>query len=120
MQLVVVAQRRDCDGNLSFASTFSHPRLGGRVRVRQLLIEGGAADTLGLRTRLPRALLDVPMALLQSREREILLALGHRATPVFLLLDGEHRLLAVIPVDPDPVHRTAFVRAVAHIVNFDP
>ena len=120
MQLVVVAQPRDCEGNLAFAGTFAHARLGGRLHVRGLLIEGTAADTLGLRARLPRALLNVPMALLQTRERETLLALGHRATPIFLLLDGESRLLAVIPVDPDPVHRTAFVRAVAHIVNFDP
>lgn len=120
MQLVVVAQRRDCNGNLSFASTFTNRRLRGRVVPRQLLIEGLASDTLGLRARLPRGLKDVPLALLSSRERETLLALGHRATPLFLLLDAESRLLAAIPIDPDPVHRTAFIRAVAHIVNFDP
>jgi hypothetical protein len=120
MQLVVVAQRRDCDGNLAFAGAFAHPRLHQQVVVRQLLIEGRARDTVGLRQRLPRLLQRVPMALLDERERSALQAFGHRATPLFLLLDSESRLLATIPIHPDPVRRTAFMRAVAHLVNVDP
>ena len=120
MHLVVVAQRRDCDGNLSFAAFFNRARLRDRVVVRQLLIEGTSADTLGLRARLPGILQDVPLALLHAREREALQAMGHHATPVFLLMDAERRLLAAIPVDPDPVHRTAFLRAITHLATHDP
>jgi len=120
MQLVVVAQRRDCDGNLSFAAFFNRARLRDRVAVRRLLIEGAAADTLGLRSRLPTILQKVPMALLHDRERDALQAMGHHATPVFLLLDAEHRVLAAVPVDPDPVHRTAFLRALIHLSTRDP
>jgi hypothetical protein len=120
MQLVVVAQRRDCDGNLSFAAFFHRARLRDRVVVRQLLIEGTSADTLGLRARLPAILQRVPLALLNARERDALQSLGHHATPVFLLLDAEHRVLAAVPVDPDPVHRTAFLRALTHLATRDP
>ena len=120
MQVVVVAQRRDCEGNLSFASYFTRSRLRGQVVVRQLLVEGSAADTIGLRPRLPTALRGVRMSLLESRERETLRAMGHLATPVFLLLDAESRLVAAIPVDPDPVHRIAFLRSITHLVTRDP
>ena len=120
MQVVVVAQRRDCEGNLSFASYFNRTRIRHGVVVRRLLIEGTAADTLGLRARLPVVLRDVGMALLARRERETLLIMGHVATPVFLLLDSDNRIIAAVPVDPDPVHRTAFLRALTHLVNYDP
>jgi hypothetical protein len=120
MQVVVVAQRRDCDGNLSFAASFNRAQIRHAVVVRQLLIEGLPHDTLGLRARLPDVLRAVPMALLQRREREALRAIGHQATPVFLLLDSGSRVIAAVPVDPDPVHRTAFLRAIAHLVNYDP
>lgn len=120
MTLVVVAQRRDCEGNLSFASYFGRARVRRGVVVRTLLIEGRAPDTLGLRARLPPVLRGVRMALLEPREREALRAMGHGATPVFLLFDSENRIVAAIPVDADPVHRTAFQRAIAHLVNYDP
>jgi hypothetical protein len=120
MQLVVVAQRRDCEGNLSFAALFSRARLRGHVVVGGLLIEGTGADTIGIRGRLPSVLRGAGLALLREPERRALRAMGHHATPVFLLLDGERRLLAAIPVDPDPVHRTAFLRAITHLATHDP
>lgn len=120
MRLVVVAQRHDCEGNLAFAAFFNRARLRERVGVRQLLIEGAPDDTIGLRARLPLLLQRVPLALLRETERSALRAMGHHATPVFLLFDAERRLLAAIPVDPDPVHRTAFLRAITHLAIYDP
>jgi hypothetical protein len=120
MQIVIVAQRGDCSGNLSFAAFLTRTRLRPHVVVGHVLIEGSAADTLGLRPTLPRALQRVPLALLRPRERDALRALGHEATPVFLLLDPQRRLLAAIPADPDPVHRTAALRAIAHLAMHDP
>ncbi len=117
---VVVAQRQDCDGNLSIASVLSRRAIAGAVPFRAVLIEGEANDTAAIRDRLPRALRNATVGVLQEDQRRALHAMGHHATPLLLLFDDRGRLRLSAPVSADPVHVTAIRRAIEHLVTNNP
>ncbi len=120
MRAIIVAQRRDCDGNLGIAGVLSRTAIARAVPLRAVLIEGMASDTIQLRSRLPKGLRSATMSLLQHDERRALQAMGHYATPLLLLFDERGRLRLSAPVSSDPVHVVAIRRAIAHLATNDP
>ncbi len=120
MLAVIVAQQRDCNGNLGFASILDRADIAAAVPDRVVLVDGTAQDTTQLRARLPHALAQARIALLQHSQRQALLAFGHRATPVLLLFDGQARLRLSATVSPDPVEVVSLRRAIKHLAANDP
>ncbi len=117
---VIVAQAKDCDGNLGVFALFERPSISSHVPHRVLLVEGLAADTVGLRDRLPRSLQHATLAVLSSAQRGTMVALGHRSTPTLMLFDGEHRLRYAGASPPGPVERTVQLAAIARLVTNNP
>jgi hypothetical protein len=120
MLAVIVAQKRDCNGNLGFASILDRADLSTSIPDRVVLVDGTPQDTAQLRARLPRALARARIAMLQRPQRQALLAFGHRATPVLLLFDAEARLRLSATVSPDPVQVVSLRRAIKHLASNDP
>ncbi len=120
MHAVVVAQREDCRGNLAMAEVLARPRIAPHVMTRTVLIAGTATDTVGIRTHLPSSLRTARLQLLEQPERAWLLAAGHGATPLLLLLDERRRIRLVAPVPEGPSSYVAFTRSLTHLVSDDP
>jgi hypothetical protein len=120
MLAVIIAQKRDCNGNLGFASILDRADIASAVPDRVVLVDGTPQDTTSLRTRLPRALAHAKIAMLQRNQRQALLAFGHRATPVLLLFDAQARLRLSATVSPDPVEVVSLRRAIKHLAANDP
>jgi hypothetical protein len=120
MHAVIVAQRRDCNGNLSLASVLGRRDIAAAIPYRTVLVDGTASDTTELRARLPRALAGASIHLLHPDERRLLRTIGHVATPVLLLFDAQSRLQLSATVSPDPVQVVALRRAIWHLAVNDP
>lgn len=117
---VFVAQRADCNGNLSLANVVATGPTRKNTAPPELIVQGGARDTIGLRLELPFALRRSPLRLLRPEEQQWLHDIGHHATPVLLLFDHESRLRIASHVDANPVARVALGRAITHLVTDDP
>jgi hypothetical protein len=117
---VFVAQRADCNGNLSLANLVATGSARKNTAPPELIIQGSSRDTMGLRLELPFALRNSPLRLLRREEQTWLHDIGHHATPVLLLFDHESRLRIASHVDADPVARVALGRAITHLVTDDP
>jgi hypothetical protein len=117
---VIVAQSKDCDGNLGVFGLFERPSISSHVPHRVLLVEGQAQDTLGLRDRLPRSLQQATLSVMSSTQRATMVALGHRSTPTLLLFDAEYRLRYAGASPPGPVERTVELSAIARLVTNNP
>lgn len=120
MRAVVVASPQDCRGNLSLAAVFARPAVRQAVGTPLLLINGTAADTLGLRPLLHRALARSDIHLLSAAQRRVLLMIGQRETPSLLLFDSAGRLRMATHVEANPVARVAFMRALVHVSSVSP
>jgi hypothetical protein len=120
MLAVIVAQKKDCNGNLGFASLLARTDISASIPHRVVLVDGTPDDTAQLRARLPRALTTATIAMLQRNQRHALLAIGHRATPVLLLFDAHARLRLSATVSPDPVEVVSLRRAIKHLAANDP
>jgi len=120
MLAVIVAQKRDCNGNLGFAAMLDRADISAAIPNRVVLVDGSPQDTAQLRGRLPRALAHATIAMLQRNQRQALLAFGHRATPVLLLFDAQARLRLSATVTPDPVEAVSLRRAIKHLAANDP
>lgn len=117
---VIVAQAKDCDGNLGVFGLFDRPSISSHVPHRVLLFEGVAQDTVGLRDRLPSSLHDATLSVLSAAQRATMVALGHRSTPTLMLFDAEHRLRYAGASPPGPVERTVQLAAIARLVTNNP
>ncbi len=117
---VFVAQRADCNGNLSLANVVATGPARKNTAPPELIIQGSPRDTVGLRLELPFALRNSPLRLLRPEEQAWLHDIGHHATPVLLLFDHESRLRVASHVDANPVARVALGRAITHLVTDDP
>ncbi|WP_353266632.1 hypothetical protein [Gemmatimonas sp.] len=117
---VFVAQRADCNGNLSLANVVATGPARKNTAPPELIIQGNPRDTIGLRLELPFALRNSPLRLLRPEEQAWLHDIGHHATPVLLLFDHESRLRISSHVDANPVARVALGRAITHLVTDDP
>lgn len=120
LRAIVVASPHDCIGNLRFANVLSRRDVAAVVGVPELVVQGQARDTIGLRRMLPTLLESSTMRLLQPSERALLHAIGHHATPVMLLFDQEGHLRIATQVESDAVTRTAIARAITHFATRDP
>jgi hypothetical protein len=120
VRAIFVAQRADCNGNLSLANMVATGPVRHHTAPVELIIQGGARDTVGLRLELPFGLRNSPLRLLRAEEQTWLHDIGHHATPVLLLFDHEARLRMASHVDADPVARVALRRAITHLVTDDP
>lgn len=120
LHAVIVAQRRDCSGNLGMVDLLDRPRLAPHVASRTLLLAGPPGDTLGLRPLLPPALAQADIALLHPNELAFLRHAGHTATPLLLLFDRQHRLQLAAPVPDDPAAWVATQRAITHLLTNSP
>lgn len=117
---VIIAQAKDCDGNLGVFGLFERPSISAHVPHRVLLVEGQAQDTVGLRDRLPRSLQQATLSVLSPSQRATMVALGHRSTPTLMLFDVEHRLRYAGASPPGPVERTVQLAAIARLVTNNP
>jgi hypothetical protein len=120
MHAIVVAQRADCSGNMAMAEVLTRRRIAPHVASRTVLIAGTAADTVAIRAHLPSSLRAARLRLLEAPERAWLLAAGHGATPLLLLLDERRRIRLVAPVPEGPSSFVAFTRSLTHLVSDDP
>lgn len=120
MRAIIVASPRDCPGNLRFANVLMQRNVAAVVGIPELVVSGPSRDTVSLRQVLPPLLAVASIRMLQANERQLLHAIGHHATPVLLLFDGEGRLRLSTHVESDAVARTSVARAIAHVTTRDP
>lgn len=106
--LVVAFQARDCDSNLGFLSVLERPELGTRVATVGLF-SGARAEFDSVIPRLNVRYPHVRFELLRPGEARLLDALGHRATPFWLFVDGSGalRLSEQAPSTPQSYPRFA-------------
>lgn len=117
---VIIAQPADCDGNLGAFGLLDRELLAARIPHRLLLVQGSAADTVGLRRRLPESLQQAHMALLTREQRSLLRQLGHVATPSLLLFNRSRQLRYASTSPPDPVERTVQIAVITRLVTNHP
>lgn len=120
MHAIVVASASDCRSNLSIASAINRPTLKSRLGSVQLIVQGTAEDTVGLRSRTTGAISRGAIRLLTPEQRAYIHSLGHHATPIVLVFDGAGRLRLAGHAEAEPSARVALARAINHIVAVTP
>lgn len=92
VQAAVVLQLSDCTGNLRLLDLLNRPEVSERLRLAVLWYAGPVGDSAGIRRLLPNwsagsPLRPVPAAVLGELRR-----LGHRHTPLLIVMDQEGRV----------------------------
>lgn len=102
IQAALLLQRRDCSGNLRVLSLLHRREVASRLSLAVLWFTGPASDSLAIRAALPAWTTRVPLRHVPSVVLRDLQRLGHRQTPVLMVLDhdGRIRLTTQTPQSP--------------------
>lgn len=117
LRAVLVAQRRDCNGNLDFFAMMGRRRIAAAIQAADVLVEGIPSDTLSIRGLLPRPFTRASLRLLTSSDRDLVQSLGYQTTPLLLLYDLDGRLMLALPALATAPERVAFTRALSLIAD---
>jgi hypothetical protein len=98
----VVFQLADCDGNLRVLRLLQRRTLRDRVPLAGLAFVGSDAELDRARGRLPAAARTLPIRRATGSLVSLLARLGHRATPIVVVLDAEQRVRFVTGVPRSP------------------
>lgn len=92
IQAAVLLQRSDCSGNIRVLDLLNRESIRERLRLAVLWHVGPAADTVAIRALLPAWTRTVPIRQAPAAALMELRQLGHRSTPMLVILDQEGRV----------------------------
>ena len=92
IQSAVVIQRADCAGNIRLFDLLHRREVRERLALAVIWYIGPPADTGAIRSLLPAWTQHTPLQRVPSTVMAELMRLGHRSTPVVVVLDQEGRI----------------------------
>lgn len=119
VRAALVLQRRDCSGNLRLLHWLRAPALASGMALSVLWYAGPPADSAAIRALLPAWSAAVPLRPVPDPVVRDLRALGHRATPVLVVLDADDRVRLVTQAPRSPREAAGLRRALEGLSWFE-
>ncbi len=92
IQAAVLLQRTDCTGNTRMFDVMNRPDIRDRLQLAVLWYVGADRDTSDIRALLPAWTRHTPLQRIPHGALTDLTRLGHRSTPILVVLDQDGRI----------------------------
>jgi hypothetical protein len=115
----VVFQLADCDGNLRVLDLLRRRAMRGRVTLAGLAFVGSDAELERARSRLPLGARSVPIRRATRASVDLLAGIGHRSTPILIVLDAERRVRYITGAPRSPRAYVGLARVLASLEAAD-
>ncbi len=115
----VVFQLADCQGNLRMLDLLRRRGLRDRVALAGLAFVGSDAELERARSRLPVGARSVPIRRATRASIDLLAGIGHRTTPILVVLDAERRVRYITGAPRSPRAYVGLARVLASLEAAD-
>jgi hypothetical protein len=115
----VVFQLTDCDGNLRVLDLLQRHGVRDRITLAGLAFVGSHAELERARSRLPLRARSVPIRRATRASIDLLAGIGHRSTPILVVLDAERRVRYVTGAPRSPRAYVGLARVLASLEAAD-
>ncbi len=95
IQAAFLMQKSDCDGNLNMLGLMRRDRVQDLIDLRVIWYVGAVEDSSYIRSELPPWASEVPLVPASERLSRAMIQLGHRSSPILVVLDQMSRVRLV-------------------------
>ena len=92
IQSAILVQRSDCTGNIRMLDLLTRSSVSDRLQLAVIWYDGPSGDSVPIRQLLPAWTRNVALKPVPARALRELARLGHRGTPLLMVLDQEGRI----------------------------
>lgn len=95
IQAAFLMQKSDCDGNLNMLNLMRRDRIQELIDLRVIWYVGAVEDSSYIRSELPPWASEIPLVPATERLSRAMIQLGHRSSPILVVLDQMSRIRLV-------------------------